>query len=98
MMKYNGNINDITKMIKHIMIDNDIRQKDLCNATGWTKSTISNLLNNRTENPSLKLLLELCEAINCDLIIDIKPKEKWYNKGIDYPKKEINWKYWHWSW
>lgn len=76
MIKYNGNIDDITKLIKHIMIDRDIRQKDLCNATGWTKSTVSNLLNNRTENPSLKLLLELCAAIDCDLIIDIKPKKE----------------------
>lgn len=76
MIKYNGNIDDITKLIKHIMIDRDIRQKDLCNATGWTKSTVSNLLNNRTENPSLKLLLELCTAIDCDLIIDITPKKE----------------------
>jgi transcriptional regulator with XRE-family HTH domain len=72
MVKYNGNISDITLMIKHIMLDMDIKQKDLCNAT---KATISNLLNNRTENPSLKILLELCNAMNCELIIDIQPKE-----------------------
>jgi DNA-binding Xre family transcriptional regulator len=76
MVKYNGNISDITLMIKHIMLDMDIKQKDLCNATGWTKATISNLLNNRTENPSLKILLELCNAMNCDLNIDIVPRAK----------------------
>lgn len=76
MVKYNGNIADITLMIKHIMLDMDIKQKDLCNATGWTKATISNLLNNRTENPSLKILLELCNAMNCDLNIDIVPRAK----------------------
>lgn len=76
MVKYNGNISDITLMIKHIMLDMDIKQKDLCNATGWSKATISNLLNNRTENPSLRTLLELCNAMNCDFIIDIRPKEK----------------------
>lgn len=46
------------------MLDMDIKQKDLCNATGWTKATISILLNNRTEKPSLKILLELCNG-NC---------------------------------
>lgn len=75
MMKYNGNIADITLMIKHLMLDMDIKQKDLCNGTGWTKATISNLLNNRTENPSLKVLYELCNAMNCDLVIDIVPKK-----------------------
>lgn len=79
MIKYDGNIADITLMIKHLMLDMDIKQKDLCNATGWTKATVSNLLNNRTENPSLKILLELCNAMNCNLIIDIVPKEREYN-------------------
>lgn len=49
MIKYNGNIADITLMIKHLMLE--------------------------TENPSLKILLELCNAMNCELIIDIQPKE-----------------------
>lgn len=76
MIKYNGNVADITLLIKHLMLDMDIKQKDLCNATGWTKATISNLLNNRTVNPSLKILLELCNAMDCELLIDIQPKEK----------------------
>ena len=75
MIKYNGDIADITLTIKHLMLDMDIKQKDLCNATGWSKATVSNLLNNRTENPSLKILLELCKAMDCDLIIDVVPKE-----------------------
>lgn len=76
MVKYNGNISDITLMMKHLMLDLDIKQKDLCNSTGWTKATVSNLLNNRTENPSLKVLFELCNAMNCNLIIDIVPRDK----------------------
>lgn len=75
MIKYNGDISEITLMLKHIMLDMDIKQKDLCNATGWTKGTVSNLLNGRTENPSLKVILELCNAIGCDFIIDIRPKK-----------------------
>lgn len=75
-MKYNGDINEIMKQIKHIMIDKDITQKDICNATNWSKATVSNLLNGRTENPSLKIILQLCNAIGCDFIIDIVPTKK----------------------
>lgn len=75
-MKYTGNVNDIMLMIKHKMLDNDITQKDICNRTGWSKATVSNLLNGRTENPSLKIILQLCDAINCDFIIDIQNKPK----------------------
>lgn len=75
-MKYNGDINEIMKQIKHIMIDNDITQKDICNVTNWSKATVSNLLNGRTENPSLKIILQLCDAINCDFMIDIVPIKK----------------------
>ena len=74
MIKYNGNIEDIMLLIKHKMLDNNISQKDICNITGWSKSTVSNLLNGRTENPSLKIILQLCNAINCDFIIDIQNK------------------------
>lgn len=73
-MVYKNNMTDVIKMIKHHMVDHDIRQKDICNATGWSKSTVSNFLNNRTENPSLNTLMELCNAAGCDLIIDIKSK------------------------
>lgn len=75
MIKYTGKIDDITLMIKHTMLDKDIKQKDICNATGWTKSTVSNLLNNRTSNPSIGVILQLCDAIGCDLMIDIVPYE-----------------------
>ncbi|MBC5688187.1 helix-turn-helix transcriptional regulator [Mediterraneibacter sp. NSJ-55] len=75
-MKYKGNIEDITLLIKHAMLDKDKRQKDICNSTGWSKGTVSNLLNNRTDNPSLKILLQVCDAIDCDLMIDIVPRKE----------------------
>lgn len=71
-VEYTGNIEDVTKAIRHIMIDKDIKQKDICNVTGWSKSTVSNLLNNRTDNPSMAVLLTLCEALDCKLYIDIE--------------------------
>lgn len=70
-MKYTGDVNEIMKLIKHRMIDNDVTQKDICNATGWSKGTVSNLLGGKTENPSLKIILQLCNAIGCDFMIDI---------------------------
>ena len=75
MIKYDGDITKVMLMIKHAMLDNDITQKDICSATGWSKGTVSNLLNGRTENPSLKIILQLCDAIGCDFIIDIVKKE-----------------------
>lgn len=70
-IKYN-NIEDITNGIKHIMIDKNMRQKDLCNATGLSKQAISNLLNNRTENITLDTLDKLCKALGCGLSVVIE--------------------------
>lgn len=70
-MEYNGDINDIMKQIKHIMIDKGLRQKDICNATGWSRQTVSNLLAGRTPSPGLNVLHELCKAIDCKMHIDI---------------------------
>lgn len=70
-LEYKGNIEDLTIMIKHIMLDNGISQKDIAERTGWSKATVSNLLNNRTKNPSITIIYELCNAIGCKLILDI---------------------------
>lgn len=70
-IRYN-NIEDITNGIKHIMIDKNMRQKDLCNATGLSKQAISNLLNNRTENITLDTLDKLCKALGCKLSVVIE--------------------------
>ena len=70
-VQYKDNIQDIMLQIQHIMIDKDIRQKDICNITGWSRATVSNLLNGRQTNITLDILLSLCNAIGCDLYIDI---------------------------
>lgn len=72
-IEYN-NIDDVTLAIRHIMLDKDIRQKDICIATGLSKQSISNLLNNRTENITLDTLNKLCKAVGCKLSIDIEEK------------------------
>ena len=72
-MIYNNNIDDIMKQIKHIMLDKDIKQTDIVIKTGQNKGTISNLLNCKSKNITLDTLLMLCNAIDCQLEINIKP-------------------------
>ena len=71
-LEYSGNVNDIMKQIKHIMIDKGLRQKDICNITGWSRQTVSNLLAGRTPNPGINIIYTLCKAIGCNLYIDIR--------------------------
>ena len=66
------NIDDIMIQIKHIMIDKGLRQKDICNKTGWSNQTVSNLLAGRTSNPSLRVITQLVNAVDCRLYLDIR--------------------------
>ena len=69
------NLKDIMLKIEHIMLDSDIRQKDISNRSGWSRQTDSNLLACRRDNISIDTLNSLCNAIDCDLIIDIRKKD-----------------------
>ena len=71
-LEYSGNINEVMIQIKHIMIDKGLRQKDICNATGWSRQTVSNLLAGRTPNPGINIIHTLCCAIGCSLYINIE--------------------------
>ena len=75
-MKYDGNIDDIMKVIEHIKIDHDIRNTDIAKGMGKSKQTVSNLLNGQTGNITLNTLVALCDAVGCDLHIDIKRKNE----------------------
>lgn len=70
-MIYQGNINDIMKKIEHIKIDYDISNNDIAKSMGKSKQTVSNLLNCQTPNITLNTLLSLCDAMDCNLVIDI---------------------------
>lgn len=74
-MIYNGNVKEILKAVEHIKIDKDINNNDIAERTGKSKQTISNLLNGQSKNITLDTLLSLCNAIDCDLIIDIVSKK-----------------------
>ena len=70
-MIYTGNVMDIMRQIEHIKVDYDISNKDIARRTGKSKQTISNLLNGQSKNVTLDTLLRLCNAVDCDLVIDI---------------------------
>ncbi|RFZ78248.1 hypothetical protein DS742_14135 [Lacrimispora amygdalina] len=74
-MIYDGNSDKIIDMIKHKMIDVKKQQKDIIDYTGFNKGTVSNFLNYKSTNPTLETIKLYCDAIGCDLIIDIREKE-----------------------
>ncbi|WP_313069816.1 helix-turn-helix domain-containing protein [Lacrimispora sp.] len=74
-MKYEGNINDIMKVIEHIKIDYEINNTEIAKSMGKSKQTVSNLLNGQTGNITLNTLVALCNAVGCELHIDIKRKD-----------------------
>ena len=74
-MIYSGDINDIIKMIKHIQVEYNISNNDIAANLGKSKQTVSNLLNGRQTNITLDTLLKLCNAVDCELEINIKRKE-----------------------
>lgn len=74
-MIYDGNSDKIIDLIKHNMIDARKQQKDIIEYTGLNKGTVSNFLNYKSSNPTLDTLKLYCDAIGCELHIEIKRKE-----------------------
>lgn len=72
-MIYQGDIKPLLKMVDHVMIDKELSNNAIADTMGKSKQTISNLLNGRQPNVTLETLLALCQAIGCQLVIDIVP-------------------------
>lgn len=70
-MKYDGNIEPILKSMEHIKIDYDISNTNIADRMGKSKQTISNIFKGRQPNMTLDSLKALCDAMDCDLVIDI---------------------------
>lgn len=81
-MIYNGNSDKVIDLIKHTMIDTRTQQKDIVEKTGLNKGTVSNFLNYKSSNPTLDTLKMYCDAMECNLVIDIVPKEKEIIKDV----------------
>lgn len=64
------------KKLFKLMIDRDIKKKDLREMASIGSSTMTKLSNN--ENVTMEVLAKICRALNCTLdeIVDIMPAEK----------------------
>lgn len=70
----------IYKKLWKLLIDRDMKKKDLQKAAGLSSTTITKLSNH--ENVSMDVLIKICIALNCDIgdILEIIPNE---SKGGD---------------
>lgn len=64
---------DVTEKILQAMKNRGINKKGLADKMGTSKATVSKLLNNGS-NITLRRLLRISEAIECDLRLDLIPK------------------------
>lgn len=71
-IKYDGELDTIMLQIRHIMLDKGIKQKDIAQKSGLSVQTISNLLACRRDGITLDTLHMLCNALDCNLYIDIE--------------------------
>lgn len=53
------------KKLWKLLIDRDIRKKDLAAMAGISNSSVTKLTNN--ENVTTDVLLKICNALNCEL-------------------------------
>lgn len=67
----------IIKALNHIMLDMDIKNKDIIDKLDMSKQTVSNLYSTSYRPDSsmtIDTLYMLCDAIGCQLTLDITPK------------------------
>jgi putative transcriptional regulator len=53
------------KRLWKLLIDRDIKKKDLCLMAGISHASVAKL--GRSENVTTDVLLKICKALNCDL-------------------------------
>lgn len=64
---------DVTEKILQAMKNRGINKKGLADKMGTSKATVSKLLNNGS-NITLRRLLRISEATECDIRLDLTPK------------------------
>ena len=64
------------KKLWKLLIDRDMKKKDLCNAAGISHTSMAKL--GKNENVTTYVLVKICTALNCD-ISDIMELEQQYN-------------------
>ena len=68
------------KRLFKLMIDKDLKKKDLIRMTGISYSTIRKLENG--ENMNVEVLEKICRALDCsfDNIVELLPLDDWQEK------------------
>lgn len=64
------------KPLWKLLIDRDLKRRDLREATGLSAATIAKL--GRDENVTTKVLVRICEALQCQIadVIEVIPTEQ----------------------
>lgn len=64
------------KKLWKLLIDRDMKKKDLLAAAGISQSSLSKM--SRNENVNMDILVRVCTALNCDIgeIMEIVKKDK----------------------
>lgn len=64
------------KKLWKLLIDRDMKKKDLLAAAGISQSSLSKM--RRNENVNIDILVRVCTALNCDIgeIMEIVKKDK----------------------
>ncbi len=73
MIKYIDNT-ELKKEIKKTIIDNNYTQKEIADKLGMLPQTYNTLINKK--NFSFADMQRICDAMGCDLYIDIVAREK----------------------
>jgi DNA-binding Xre family transcriptional regulator len=63
------------KKLWKLLIDRDLKKRDLCNQAGVSTTTIAKL--GKGENVNTDVLVKICTALNCDIseIMELKKGE-----------------------
>ncbi|MBR6100811.1 MAG: helix-turn-helix transcriptional regulator [Ruminococcus sp.] len=64
------------KKLWKVLIDRDMKKKDLCAVAGISHTSMAKL--GKNENVTTDILLKICHALNCDIgdIMEIIPDNK----------------------
>lgn len=64
------------KKLFKLLIDKDLKKKDLREMAGMGNSTMTKLANN--ENVTMEVMAKICSALDCkiDYVVEILPDEK----------------------
>ena len=77
------------KRLWHILLDKDLKKKDLVTLAGVSSYTISKL--NRGDNVTTGVLQKICKALECNIgdIMDVLPDEPVKNEPKNKTKKGL---------